>query len=493
MPLRSADRTATPASVGEGSRAYRVAVVGGGITGLASAWYLERQAASQGLSLRVTVLEAAGRWGGKISTERVDGFGASPFVVEAGPDSFLTQKPWALDLAHELGLDERLLDTNDAQRRVFVVKKGRPVLLPDGVLLIIPTRFTPFITSPLISWPGKLRMGLDLFIPPRADGQDETVADFVRRRLGAEAVDRLAEPLMSGIYNAEADRQSVLATFPRFREIEARHGSLIWGMLTARRARRQTPPSRRAMFVSLHAGTQELVDTLVEKLGADLRLNAPVTGLECDTNGYNLTLAGGETVSADAVILTSPAYAAAGLLRGPAPEAARQLSAIRYVSTGTLSLAYRQDEIGHPLDGFGLVIPVSEGRRINAVTWTSTKFSHRAPEGYALLRVFFGGSRRPEMMERPDEDVLRIAREELASLMGVTAEPVFHRLARWHEANPQYDVGHLSRVDAIEAALPPGLHVAGSAYRGIGIPDCVHQAQCVAAKVTSHMKEQHST
>jgi protoporphyrinogen/coproporphyrinogen III oxidase len=285
----------------------------------------------------------------------------------------------------------------------------------------------------------------------------------------------------------------VLTTFPRFREIEAKHGSLIRGMLAARRARRHAPPPEHAMFVSLRSGTQELVDALVEKLAADLRLNAPVTGLERDTNGYNLTLAGGETVSADAVILTSPAYAAAGLLRGPAPEAARQLSAIRYVSTGTLSLAYRQDEINHPLDGFGLVIPVSEGRRINAVTWTSTKFSHRTPEGYALLRVFFGGSRRPEMMDRPDEEVLRIAREELASLMGVTAEPVFHRLARWHEANPQYDVGHLNRVDAIEAALPPGLTVAGSAYRGIGIPDCVQQAQRVAAKVTSHMKEQHST
>lgn len=472
-----------------GDSTLRVAVIGGGISGLASAWYLRQQADAAGLDLRVTVLEASDHWGGKIKTEHVDGFGTEPFVVEAGPDSFLTQKPWALQLAMELGLEAELLDTNDAQRKVFVVKKGRLLPLPDGVMMIIPTEFWPFIVSPLISWPGKLRMGLDLFIPPKTDGEDETIAEFVSRRLGAEAVDRLAEPLMSGIYNAEADRQSVLATFPRFRSVEEKNGSLIRGMVAARLARRSAPRPRHAMFVSLKEGTRGLVEALVDQLDADLRLNTPVKRIKAADGGYLISLLGGETLAADQIVMCAPAYVAAELLRSLSPDAADILAHIRYVSTGTLSLAYRADEIGHPLDGFGLVIPVSEKRRINAVTWSSTKFDHRAPDGHALLRVFFGGSRRPEMMEKSEEDVLRIAREEVADLMGVTAEPVFHRLYRWFASNPQYDSGHLDRMDALEAALPPGVRLAGSAYRGIGIPDCVHQAQQAAEQTISELTE----
>jgi oxygen-dependent protoporphyrinogen oxidase len=372
---------------------------------------------------------------------------------------------------------------------VFVVKKGRPLPLPDGVMMIIPTEFWPFITSPLISWPGKLRMGLDFFIPPRTDGEDETIAEFVSRRLGSEAVDRLAEPLMSGIYNAEANRQSVLATFPRFRDVESKYGSLIRGMLAARKARKGAPRPKHAMFVSLKTGTRELVEALVAQLDVDLRLNSPVDTIRESGESYEVVLSGGDRLHADALVMTTPAFVTANLLRNMFPGAAEKLAAIRYVSTGTLSMAFRKDEIGHPLDGFGLVIPVSEGRQINAVTWTSTKFDHRAPVGYDLLRVFFGGSRRPEMMEKSDEEILRIAREELADLMGITASPVSHRLYRWMDSNPQYDSGHLGRIDSIEAELPPGLYLAGSAYRGIGIPDCVHQAQQAAERVVPRIKE----
>jgi oxygen-dependent protoporphyrinogen oxidase len=457
--------------------AAHIAIIGGGITGLSAAWYLQEQAAQVGLDLRYTLLEQSDRWGGIIRTEQVDGSGSEPFVIEAGPDSFLTQKPWALQLAKELGLADRLLDTNDAQRKVFVLKKGKLLPLPDGVLLIIPTEFWPFITSPLISWPGKLRMGLDWLIPPRTDGQDETIAEFVSRRLGAEAVDRLAEPLMSGIYNAEADRQSVLATFPRFREVEEKYGSLIRGMAAARKARRNTPRPEHAMFVSLRGGTQELVETLLGRLTGDLRLRTGVEGITRQDGCYCLHLTGGERLDAEAVILSTPAYTAAGLLRDLAPQAADRLKAIRYVSTGTLSLAFRRADVHHPLNGFGLVIPRSEQRPINAITWTSTKFHHRAPANHVLLRVFFGGSRHPEMMQKDDTELLAIARAELKVLMDIEAEPVLHRIFRWHESNPQYDTEHLDHVSAIEADLPPGLYVAGSAYRGIGIPDCVHQAQ----------------
>lgn len=472
---------------------HHVAIIGGGITGLSTAWYLQQESRSQGVDVTYTLLEQSDRWGGKIVTETVDGLGqGESFVIEGGPDSFLTQKPWALRLARELGLEEELLPTNDAVRQVFVLHKGRPVPLPDGVLLIVPTRFMPFALSPLLSPLGKLRMGLDLLIPARRDGRDESLADFIQRRLGREALDKIAEPLMSGIYNAEADRQSVLATFPRFRELEAKHGSLIRGMLAARQAHHrpgnngQAPPSGGrplSMFISLQNGMERLAERLRSRLAGDCRLNTAVRTIARHNGGYQLTLNDGSQLTAAAVVLAVPAYVAARLLAGIAPQAGAGLNDIRYVSTGTLSLAFRRDEVSHPLNGFGLVIPRSEKRAINAVTWTSTKFEGRAPAGAILLRIFFGGSRRPEMMTKDDEQLLAIARDELKELMGIDATPLFHRIYRWYEANPQYDVGHLERVAAIEAALPPGIYVSGSPYRGIGIPDCVHQAQQTAARL----------
>jgi protoporphyrinogen/coproporphyrinogen III oxidase len=475
---------------------YHVAIIGGGVTGLGAAYYLQNEARRHGLDAGYTLLEQSERWGGKIVTEAVaTGDTGEPFIIEGGPDSFLTQKPWALQLARELDLGDELLPTNDAQRQVFVLHKGRPVPLPDGVLLIVPTRFMPFALSPLLSPLGKLRMGLDLVIPPRRDGGDESLADFIQRRLGREALDKIAEPLMSGIYNAEADRQSVLATFPRFRELEAKHGSLIRGMLAARQAHHRPGNNGRSatgppisMFMSLQGGMERLVEQLRSRLEGDCRLNTAVQHIERQTDGrYALSLDGGSRLTADAVVLAVPAYVAARLVRPLAPEAAADLDQIRYVSTGTLSLAFRREEVGHPLNGFGLVIPRSEGRAVNAVTWTSTKFERRAPSGAALLRVFFGGSRRPEMMARSDEELLAVIRAELKQLMGIDATPLFHRIYRWYEANPQYDVGHLERVAAIETALPPGLYVTGSPYRGIGIPDCVHQAQQTAARLVREM------
>ena len=482
--------------------AFDVAIVGGGISGLSTAFYLQRQAAAAGKPIRYTLIERAPRAGGKILTETVPGFGDEPFVIEAGPDSFISQKPWALQLARELGLGDRLLGTNDDRRKTFVLNKGKPTPLPDGVLMIVPTRFMPFALSPLISPLGKLRMGMDFFIPAKRDNADETLADFIRRRLGDEALDKIAEPLMSGIYNADADMQSLLATFPRFRDIETKHGSLIRGMLaghkpapkpTAKPADGQpaapaAPAKKMSMFTSLRGGAQELVDALVPRLTGDLRFNTGVDALaQAETpegqTFYRLTLSDGSTLDAAQVILATPTFASAELLRPTAPAAADLLDSIRYVSTGTISLGYRKDEVNHPLNGFGIVIPRSEKRPINAITWSSTKFDHRAPAGHVLIRVFFGGSRTPEMVDRSDEDLYDIARRELHALMGVTATPVVHRIYRWRNATPQYDVGHLERVAAIEAALPPNVTVTGSPYRGIGIPDCVHQGLETAEQV----------
>ena len=471
-----------------------VAIIGGGIAGLSTAYYLQKEAPA----LRYALLESSNRWGGKICTEHVatsDG-DDSAFVVEGGPDSFITQKPWGLQLARELGMDDELLPTNDDRRGIFILNKGKPTEMPDGVLLIVPTKFKPFAFSSLISPAGKLRMGMDLFIPAKTDGEDETLAQFIQRRLGDEALDKIAEPLMSGIYNAEAEKQSLLATFPRFRTIEEEHGSLIRGMLAARKARPSKPsngdrpasPKPTApvsVFMSLKGGLSDLVETIVPRLTGDCRFGVSVQEIQADGDGYRLTFADGGEIAASTVVLAVPAYVAADLVDSLAPESARVLNEIRYVSTGTISFAFRRDEIDHPMNGFGLVIPRSEGRNINAITWTSTKFNHRAPDGYVLLRCFFGGSRRPEMMEHDDDFLTLIAQQELQSIMGIDAEPVFHRIFRWFRSNPQYDIGHLDRVAAIEAALPAGLYVTGSPYRGVGIPDCVHQSQLTAAKLAA--------
>lgn len=480
-----------------------VVVVGGGIAGLSTAWYLIRQAREAGLDMRCTVLEKADHWGGKILTEEVTVEGAGRFVIEGGPDSFIAQKPWAAQLAGELGLDDRLLGTNDASRKTYVVSRGRPVPLPDGVLLIVPTKLMPFALSPLISPLGKLRMGLDLFIPPRRDGRDETLAAFVRRRLGAEALDKIAEPLLSGIYNAEADRQSLLATFPRFRALEEQHGSLTRGILASRRnghgkaprGDNQTAPPRSdaprrpsSAFLTLRGGTGELVDALVAALQplAELRTGVGVAKLVHEGR-WRLALDDGTTLDADAVVLATPAWTAAELVRPYAPAAAERMDAIRYVGTGTVSFAYRRSDVAHASLGFGIVVPRSERRPINAITFSSTKFDDRAPEGYALLRVFFGGSRSPHSMELDDSELLDTVRQELAHLTGIRAEPLFHRIYRWPRSNPQYDVNHLDRVAEIEKALPPAVYVTGSPYRGVGLPDCVKQAQETAGHVVNHL------
>jgi len=468
---------------------YNTVIVGGGIAGLSTAWYLQKLAEEKGRSHSYIILEGSDRWGGKVMTHHIEDEKAGTFVVEAGPDSFLTQKPWALQLAREIGLEERLLGTNDDRRKTFVLNRKKLTPLPDGILLIVPTKIMPFALSPLISVLGKLRMGLDLFIRPKPDDNDETVAQFIKRRLGSEAVDKIGEPLLSGIYNAEAEKQSLLATFPRFRAIEKEHGSLIRGMLGSRKASQKRNPSasdkapKLSMFVSLKAGMEELVATLVPRLNGELQLGSRVDRLEQNGSNFLVTTEDGRVVEVDNVVLAVPTFVAASLLTELAPESAGELDNFRYVSTGTISLAYRRDTFEHPLNGFGFVIPRSEKRPINAVTWSSTKFTDRVPDGNVLLRVFFGGSRTPHMMDIDDEELTAIVRRELDELMGVRAEPLFTSISRWTDATPQYDVGHLDRVDLIEGGLPNGIHLTGSPYRGIGLPDCVHQGQMTAEKI----------
>ena len=451
-----------------------IAIIGGGISGLSAAWFAQKR------GLEYVVLEASGRWGGKLQTEKIDGF-----VVEGGADSFLATKPWAAALARELGLGERLLGTNDTLRTIYVLHNGQPVALPEGMQLIVPTKLWPFLKTPLLSLSGKLRMGMDWLIPPRTDSADETIGSFVRRRFGQEALEKLGEPLLSGIYSGESERQSLLATFPRYRELETEFGSLIRGTLAQKAKQAQANPNgkRPAMFQSFPGGTQELVDALVEQLTGTLRLGTSVTALGPSRLGYSLSLSDGTTLAAEQVIVTTPASVAAQLIAPLAPRVAEQLELIRAVSTGTLSLGFRTEDIKRPLNGFGMVIPLREKRPINALTISSVKFPSRAPDGHALVRVFFGGSRTPETLEKTDDEILAMAKVQLLDILGITAEPLFHRIFRWHNANPQYDAGHLDRIDVLEKSLPPGLHLTGCAYRGVGIPDCIHQAEQVVERL----------
>jgi oxygen-dependent protoporphyrinogen oxidase len=482
--------------------ARNVVIIGGGIAGLATAYTLQEQARAAGLAINAILLEGSDRLGGKISTDNSQGF-----VIEGGPDSFLAQKPWAAQLAQKLGLEPELIGTNPEHRKLYVVQHGRLTPMPDGVMLIIPTRFMPFITSTLISWPGKLRMGLDILIPGRKDDVDESVANFIRRRLGSEALEKIAEPLLSGIHVSDPEQQSLLGTFPRFRTLEKQHGSLIRGMLAQRRAahsnsngngngsKPQPEPQkggwRSSIFVTLRGGMHELVRALASALtGIQVRTQCAAARVDClPQGGYQVTTMDGEILPADAVVLATPAFISSQLIAGFAPELARGLAAIRYVSTATVSLAFRRSELSRFTDGVGFIVPRRENRRIAACTITSTKFAGSAPEDHVLLRCFVGGPGHEEQVERSDAEIIADVRAEVAALLGVVAQPVLARVFRWIKGNAQYDVGHLERVAQMQAACAqfPGLYLTGSAYEGIGVPDCVHQGQQTAEKVAGFL------
>jgi oxygen-dependent protoporphyrinogen oxidase len=465
-----------------------IVVVGGGIAGLAAAYRIQSRAATSPIPVACTLIEDSPRLGGKITTRRRNGF-----VLEGGPDSFLSQKPWALDLCRELGLVERLIGTRETRARTSVLVGDRLVPLPDGAVLGVPVQLGPFLRSPLISWPGKLRMALDLVIPPRRRRGDESLADFIRRRLGAEALEKIAEPLMAGIHVADPEHLSIEATFPRLADLERLHGSLIRGL------RRQSGAGRAARqasspFLSFQTGMQELVDALAGRLNLvrlitghrAVRVTWSDAGSPPDRQGgglsYQIVLDDGSTVQADAVVLATPAYISAELVATVNPPLASSLSQIRYVSTATVSLGYRQTDVGHPLDGFGFVVPRREGRRISACTCSSAKFDGRAPENYRLIRAFVGGARDEAIVDLDDEALIRAVRMDVEDILGITGEPVITELFRWRRGIPQYDVDHLERVAVLEERCTPGLFLAGAAYRGVGVPDCVHSGLDAAEK-----------
>jgi oxygen-dependent protoporphyrinogen oxidase len=456
-------------------------IVGGGIAGLSAAYYAIRNAPA----IKITVLESAGYWGGKITTDRVS-FDEGQFIIEGGPDAFLATKPWGIALCKELGLGERLHGTNPHEKNTYVLSKGHLLPLPDGLVMMVPTNLEAIIKTPLVTWFGKARMGLDFLLPAKSINVDESLGTFISRRLGREAYQNFIEPLLSGIYAGDGDQLSLASTFPNLRDLEINYGSLTRGALEMRkRSNGKSVQASRSAFLTPTTGLGEIVEKLVESLksnGADLRLNTRAVRITDNGPRYKVELATGSTLEADSIILATPAFISGNLLVSLDPELASILQSIPYVSTATISLAYRQDDLPRALDGNGYVIPRREGRSALACTWTSTKFPHRAPKGYALIRVFVG--RAGQDIPWNEKDLLELAKEELNLTLNITAEPVLQRVFLWESAMPQYNVGHLEKLKQIDDALAKhaGLALAGNGYRGIGIPDCVHSGELAVEK-----------
>jgi oxygen-dependent protoporphyrinogen oxidase len=457
--------------------ARRVAVIGAGVAGLAAALRIrEREPDAE-----LVVLEAAARAGGTVATERRDGF-----VIDVGADSILTEKPWGVALAERYGFADRLVPTNPAERRTYVVHDGRLHPLPEGFLMLAPTALWPLVASPLFSARGKLRMALDLLLPRGRGGGDESLGSFVRRRLGREALERVADPLVGGIYTADPDRLSLAASMPRFLDFERTHRSVIVGLRAGTGvAIRRGAGARYGLFAAHRDGMGAYVDEMVQRLPPHtLRTSTPVEAIARDGSGWQV-VANGMPMTVDAVVLSVPAYAAARLLAPLDGALARALDEIEYASSATVTLGFRADDVAGKLNGFGFVVPHAERRPLIACTYSSRKYRGRAPDGFELLRAYLGGARRPEMLERSDDELLAAVREELRALLGIAAEPVLAEVRRQPRAMPQYAVGHLDRVAAIERMVErwPGLSLAGAAYRGVGIPDCIRSGETAADAV----------
>jgi len=473
----------------------RVVVAGAGVGGLACAHRLLARSRERGIPLELTVLEAAPRAGGVIVTDRVDGC-----VIEGGPDCFVSDKPWGIELCRSVGLADDIVATSATHRRSFVYARGRLHPIPEGYQLFAPSRLVPFATTPILGLGGKLRAACDLVLPRGPEVKDESLASFVRRRFGKETLERLAQPLLAGIYNADPERLSLRATMPRFLDLEREHRSVILGLLRGRRAapaaaREGVSGARYSLFVTLKTGLQTLTDRLAAslppgalRLGARLaRLDAPPAVAAVSPGSrrgslWKVSTGRGETFEADAVVLAVPACAAAPLLRPLDPTLADLLAKIPYGGAATVSLAYRRAEVAHPLDGFGFVVPRSESRRLVACSFSSVKFPGRAPEDKVLMRAFLDGKTAEEAGPARLE---RIVRDELRDILGITAAPMLARSYVYSAAMAQYEVGHLEVVQAVDERLARhgGLFVAGNGLRGVGLPDCVRSGEAAADDV----------
>jgi oxygen-dependent protoporphyrinogen oxidase len=472
------------------ARGKRVVVIGGGITGLTAAYRLTQAARAEEYPLEVILLEASGRLGGTIATHCQDGL-----LMEQGPDCFLSAKPWGVRLCEELGLSDELIGTATQYRKSFIVRAGRLVPVPQGFYLMAPGSWRSLLTTPILSWRGKLRMALDLVVPQRTASDDESLAQFVTRRLGREALERMAQPMIGGIYTADPQHLSMQATMPQFVEMEQRHGSLIRAMLHKQRSTMPAGTSgpRYGLFVSFRHGMQTLVEALAAHLPAGtMRLHAPVRRLQrlAETQRWLVHLDRQPALEADAICVSLRAPQAGQLLCQVDDTLATALQAIPYASSAIVNLACTRAQVSHPLDGMGFVVPAIEQLALLACSFSSVKFAGRAPQDQVLLRAFVGGALQPEQLARSDAEIQQAVVHDLRQLLGLTGVTLALSVTRHLEAMPQYHVGHLERVAHIASRLAhcPGLVVAGNAYHGVGIPDCIHSAERAAQTLLDYLR-----
>jgi oxygen-dependent protoporphyrinogen oxidase len=448
-------------------------IIGGGISGLSTAYYLARSGAHN------VLVESRPRLGGVIQTEHVEGC-----VIEAGPDSFLSVKPAALELIRDLGLGDQVIGSNDRVRKTFVRRGGRLIPLPDGLMMMVPTRILPLLTTSLIGWGTKLRMGLELFRAPKPRAEDESVAEFIEEHYGREAVDYLAEPLLSGVYGGSPQALSVQSVLPRFAELAAQYGSLTRGVLAERAKARSKGPSL-PLFHTLRGGLGQMVDAIVRAAGGSTEFRqGRAEAVERAGDGFRIKVAG-DWLEADHLVLASEAHSGAALMGGLDGRLAELLGMVPYSSSMTVALGFDVADFARLPAGFGFLVPKSERRKLLACTWVGTKFSDRVPAGKIVARCFLGGMDDGGVLAESDESIVAAVTEELGEIADIAAQPRFSRIFRWPRSMAQYVVGHGARQAEVETrvAAIAGLHLAGNAYQGIGIPDCIRQGRAAAEKI----------
>lgn len=469
----------------------KVVVIGGGVSGIGAALALQERI-EQGAKVDYVLIEKSDYLGGKVVSVEVDGF-----LIEGGPDCFIAEKPWVGKMAEKLGIEDRLLPSSEASKGTFVFSGKRLQSLPEGMMLMMPTKIVPFALSRLISWPGKFRMALDLIIPRKKDDSDESLGDFVRRRLGQEALDKIAEPLIGGIHAGNPETMSLKASFPRFLQMEQKYGSLIRGMMAGKKAASNAPKPKlpngqaRTQFMTFKKGMGEVVGEMLKRVPKNkILMGKTVTSIKENKVSENLSrytvkVQGMEPIEADAVVIATPANIAGQLTKEFDKALAEKLASIPFASTATVSLGFRKRDVPVSLASYGFVIPAQEGRKIMAVTYSSSKWNERTPDDdHVLIRAFVGGAKNSELVQLSDKKMLKMVKDEVNEIMGIEAEPVVERIFRWEKGMPQYIMGHLERVAEIDqrTAQHPGLYLVGGSYRGVGVGDCMNQGAEAANK-----------
>ena len=457
----------------------KIVVIGGGITGLSAAHRIIEIQKENNLDLEILLIEKSDKLGGAISTINKNGY-----LIELGPDMFFTERPWALNLSKRLSLGQELIETNEKKRGTFVLWKKELVPVPDGFLMLAPSKIWAFVRSPLFSWRGKLRMLMDLFISKK-EVRDESLASFVRRRFGNEALERIAQPMIGGVYTADPEKLSLRATMPQFLEMEEKYGSVIKGMFYNQKENEGDSGARYSQFLSFKNGMKTLIHAIEGKLPENsVSLGETVTEITSSNPGWSLQTQKRE-INASALIITTPSYHAASLIQNIDPSLQSDLSSIEYASSAVIILAYKKDDISHDLNGFGFVVPEVEMSDLIACSFSSVKFEGRAPQGYVLLRAFVGGALHPDICELDDAIVIEKVEKELSQILGISSRPEFTIIKKYQQAMPQYHVGHIELIKRIKEKINhhQGLEIAGNAYSGVGIPDCVHSGEQAAEAI----------